>query len=115
MPGSRSRVGWTHGVPLAATALLVTVVTLMLYGTSLRQPFTGDDYQYLHGCRQLAGHSLLSVFHPAVQGVVLPPFYRPTSVAFFMALMRPDGLEPRLPRLPARTPDHHADPRAALF
>jgi hypothetical protein len=94
MPGPRSRVGWSRGMSLAAAALLVTAVTCALYGASLSQPFTGDDYQYLHGCQQLKGQSLLSVFHPAVQGVVLPPFYRPTSVAFFLALIRLSGLQP---------------------
>jgi hypothetical protein len=74
--------------------LLLIAVTLALYGASLGQPFTSDDYQYLHGCQRLEGASLVSVFHPSVQGVVLPPFYRPTSVAFFLGLSRLCGPQP---------------------
>src|SRR5262245_52548950 len=79
---------------LLVGGLLLIAVTLGLYGSSLGQPFTSDDYQYLHGVQRLAGSSLPAVFHPAVQGVVLPPFYRPTSVAFFMALSRLCGPQP---------------------
>lgn len=96
LPEVTSRLGRSCRATFAVAALLIGLLTVGLYGASLSQPFTSDDYQYLHGCRQLAGHSLISVFHPAVQGIVLPPFYRPTSVAFFLLLYRLAGAEPVL-------------------
>ena len=62
---------WILALLAGAGITLLVPSTLALYGSSLGQPFTSDDYQYLHGCQRLGGASLLSVFHPSVQGVVL--------------------------------------------
>lgn len=68
--------------------------TAALYGSGARLPYTSDDIYYLYMCRKLDGAGLLSVFHPAVQGKVLPPFYRPTSVILFLLAGRLFGADP---------------------
>ncbi|MBW3622363.1 MAG: hypothetical protein KY468_03025 [Armatimonadetes bacterium] len=74
--------------------LLLCGVTLLLYGRNLFAPFTSDDYYYLYNVRNVSSHPLLQVFSPAVQALVLPPFYRPTSIVFFEGLLRLFGPEP---------------------
>lgn len=69
-------------------------MTFALYGRSLDQPFTSCDYQYLYGAQKLEGSRLIDLFRPAVQGEVLPPFYRPTSIVYFLGLYRVFGLAP---------------------
>ena len=59
------------------------------YLRTLFVPYSSDDYHLLFNVREhLGGFPIASLFLPQVQGLVLPPFYRPIDVAAFAAVDR---------------------------